>query len=169
MNLSPHFTLAELCTTSRLDTLDADKDGNRAERFPNVPGPVHVKRLRLLCVNVLEPIRLALGVPIRVSSGFRSKALNVAIKGAKGSQHCDGDAADCEPLGMDIEAAFRKVAAMIREGTLPADQAIIYLTGGFFHVSYAGDAGRREVLRSAAASGSGGPYSPYLGPANNAA
>lgn len=163
--LSDHFTLGELTVTTRPDADDADGDGNRSEPMPNEPGAAEIKALRLLCVNVLEPVRAALGVPLRVNSGFRSRALNTAIKGAKGSQHMKGEAADVRPIDMDVETAFRKIAAMIREGRLPADQAIVYKKGNFIHLSHSAAGNRREVLRSLAASGSGGPYEPYTGPA----
>jgi zinc D-Ala-D-Ala carboxypeptidase len=161
--ISDHFTRAELTVTTRPDDADADGDGNRSEPMPNAPGDAETKALRLLAVNVLEPVRAALGVPLKVTSGFRSKALNTAIKGAKHSQHMAGEAADVRPLGMSVEQAFRKIAAMIREGNLPADQAIVYGKGNFIHLSHT-PTPRREVLRSLAASGSQGPYEPYTGP-----
>ena len=163
--LSPHFTIAELTVTTRPDTGDADGDGNTSETVPNVPGDAEIKALRLLAVNVLEPVRAALGVPLEVTSGYRSRALNTAIKGAKNSQHMKGEAADVRPIGMSIEAAFRKVAALVKSGALPVDQAIVYGKGNFIHLSFSATSAKREVLRSLAASGSGGPYEPYAGPA----
>ena len=166
ITISDHFSLAELTVTTRPDADDADGDGNRSEPMPNEPGAAELKALRLLAANVLEPVRAGLGVPLKVTSGFRSRALNTAIKGSKSSQHMAGEAADVRPLGMDVETAFRKIAAMIREGNLPADQAIVYEKGSFIHLSFtASRPPRRQVLRSLAASGSAGPYEPYAGPA----
>ena len=97
-----------------------------------------------------------LGVPLRVTSGFRSSAVNQAIKGAAGSQHMRGEAADIVPVGMDVETAMGRIVA----ARLPVDQLIVYPRGGFLHVSHAAQrVQRNELLRSAAPGGSGGPYS----------
>ena len=143
--MTPHFTLAEFTRTGT--------------GLPNEPMPSHVAALTSLCLHVLEPIRTLLGVPLRVTSGFRSSAVNAAIKGAAGSQHLKGEAADIVPVGMDVETAMARIAA----ARIPVDQLIDYPRGGFIHVSYAaGKAQRRQLLRSDAAGGSGGPYHPWL-------
>ena len=143
--MTPHFTLAEFTRTGT--------------GLPNEPMPSHVAALTSLCLHVLEPIRTLLGVPLRVTSGFRSSAVNAAIKGAAGSQHLKGEAADIVPVGMDVETAMARIAA----ARIPVDQLIVYPRGGFIHVSYAaGKAQRRQLLRSDAAGGSGGQYHPWL-------
>lgn len=144
MNLSPHFTLAELTRTGT--------------GLANDPAPSQVAALTSLCLHVLEPIRALLGVPLRVTSGFRSSAVNSAIKGAAGSQHLKGEAVDFVPVGMDVETAMGRIVA----SKLPVDQLIVYARGGFLHVSHAAQRVQRgAVLRSAAPGGSGGPYSPW--------
>jgi len=145
VSLSPNFTLAEFTRTST--------------GLPNDPPPSRVAALTSLCTHVLEPIRALLGVPLRVTSGYRSPAVNQAIKGAAGSQHMLGEAADIVPVGMDVETAMARIVA----ARIPVDQLIVYPLGGFLHVSYAaGKAQRRQLLRSDAAGGSGGPYHPWL-------
>lgn len=49
----------------------------------------------------LERIRAALEFPITITSGYRSKELNEAIKGSVNSQHCKGEAVDftCRDFG----------------------------------------------------------------------
>jgi uncharacterized protein YcbK (DUF882 family) len=142
LTLSPHFTLAELTRTGT--------------GLANDPAPSQVAALTSLCLHVLEPIRALLGVPLRVTSGFRSSAVNSAIKGAAGSQHLKGEAADFVPVGMDVETAMGRIVA----SKLPVDQLIVYPRGGFIHVSHASQrVQRNELLRSAAPGGSGGPYS----------
>lgn len=169
MNLSPHFPLAELTVTGRPDAGDADGDGNTNETIPNEPGAAELKALTLLALRVLEPVRAVVlacgGRGLKVTSGFRSRALNLAIKGSKGSEHLKGEAADTRPIGTSVAVVFGKVAAIVRAGGLPVDQLILYPRGGFFHVSIAlGPAAPKcEVLVSAAAGGSGGPYEPYRG------
>ena len=140
--MTPHFTLAEFTRTGT--------------GLPNEPMPSHVAALTSLCLHVLEPIRTLLGVPLRVTSGFRSSAVNAAIKGAAGSQHLKGEACDFVPVGMDVETAMGRIVA----SKLPVDQLIVYPRGGFLHVSHASQRVQRgELLRSAAPGGSGGPYS----------
>ena len=140
--MTPHFSLAELTRTGT--------------GLPNDPPPSRVAALTSLCTHVLEPIRALLGVPLRITSGYRSAVVNQAIKGAVGSQHMLGEAADIVPVGMDVETAMARIAA----ARIPVDQLIVYPRGGFLHVSYAaGRVQRGELLRSAAPGGSGGPYS----------
>lgn len=79
MNLSKDFTLEELIRTST--------------GLDNTPSEEEIENLRSLCVNVLQPARDALG-PIKVTSGFRSPAVNAKIGGAPSSQHVKGQAAD---------------------------------------------------------------------------
>lgn len=144
MSLSPHFTLAELTRTGT--------------GLANDPAPSQVAALTSLCLHVLEPIRALLGVPLRVTSGFRSSAVNAAIKGAAGSQHMRGEAVDFVPVGIDVETAMRRIAT----ARLPVDQLIVYPRGGFLHVSHVAQRVQRgDLLRSAAPGGSGGPYSKW--------
>jgi len=79
MNLSENFTLAELIRTST--------------GLDNTPNEEQIENLRLLCVNVLQPARDALGV-IKITSGFRAPDVNAKIGGAPSSQHVKGQAAD---------------------------------------------------------------------------
>jgi len=83
MKLTKNFSLAEFIQS---DT--AERHG-----INNNPTAEHIENLRLLCVNVLQPLRDAVG-PIRISSGYRSEALNNAVNGSKTSDHSHGRAAD---------------------------------------------------------------------------
>lgn len=146
--ISDHFTFGELVVSRR--------------GVANEPGDAEIKALRLLAANVLEPVRAALGVPLRVNSGFRSPALNEAAHGSPTSQHMKGEAADVVPVGLDPEVAMRKIAGMVRESGLPVDQAILYRGGKFLHLSFtATRAPRRQLLVTDARGGAGGPYAPY--------
>ena len=53
-----------------------------------------IPNLKALCENVLQPLRDAVGVPVKISSGYRCPALNKAVKGSATSQHMKGEAAD---------------------------------------------------------------------------
>ena len=50
--------------------------------------------LRVLVENILDPVRLLLGKPIKVNSGFRSPDVNHAVGGVSSSLHLKGMAAD---------------------------------------------------------------------------
>jgi zinc D-Ala-D-Ala carboxypeptidase len=83
MNLSPHFTLAELTRSDTAIRLGID----------NVPPPEIVPRLVLLA-ELLERIRATLNCPVIVTSGYRCEQLNAAIGGVTSSDHSRGHAAD---------------------------------------------------------------------------
>lgn len=118
--LSPHFRLSELTLT---------RTG-----LPNQPDPGAIDALRVLCTEVLEPWREAVG-PLRVSSGFRSEAVNTAVGGVRGSQHARGEAADIVPLRVPRVQAWSALLQLIADG-LPVDQAIVYETTRHIHVSH---------------------------------
>ena len=88
MKLSPHFTLAELTTTSHPDLQDD-------------PSVEVIINLVYLCAVVLEPLRKMLGHPVRINSGYRSARLNKEVGGVPSSYHLTGRAADifCKSLG----------------------------------------------------------------------
>ena len=94
--LSPHFTLQEM-TESRT----AQKHG-----ILNVPPEEAVENLRALCVHTLEPLRNALGLPVVITSGYRTKALNnLLAHSSDRSQHMAGQAADFWVQGLTFGRA----------------------------------------------------------------
>ena len=83
--LSPHFTLQELCASRTAEKLG----------IVNVPSELEVENLRRLCEGCLEPLRVAIGLPVIITSGFRTKALNDKLAHASStSQHMRGQASD---------------------------------------------------------------------------
>lgn len=54
----------------------------------------------------LEEIRRVLGVPMKITSGFRNNALNKAVGGSPTSGHAKGVCADFKPIGMSVEDAY---------------------------------------------------------------
>lgn len=85
MNLTKHFTLAEMVASQTAARLGID----------NTPSPEIVENLRRTAA-LLEECRTILGnKPIIVSSGYRCPALNKAVGGVPGkSAHVTGQAAD---------------------------------------------------------------------------
>lgn len=83
MQLTQHFTLAELTKSSTAERLGLD----------NTPPPEVLPALTSTA-EMLERIRSTLGVPVTVTSGYRAWAVNKAVKGATTSDHAQGRAAD---------------------------------------------------------------------------
>lgn len=79
-----YFTLQELTRSETAVRLGID----------NKPGADEYCALAMLAERVLDPARKALGMPVMVTSGYRSAALNKAVGGVANSQHCKGEAAD---------------------------------------------------------------------------
>jgi len=98
MNLSEHFTFAELTATDHR-TLD------------NTPDPTALANLHRLAA-FLEQVREVLGGrAVMVNSAFRSKAVNDAVGSKDTSQHRLGCAADIRVPGMTPDAVVRAVRA----------------------------------------------------------
>lgn len=130
--MTPHFTLDELTVSQ-----EAARSG-----IKNTPNADQTESLRLLCVNVLEPLRNRVKRPIVVSSGFRSVTINRRIGGSQASQHCKGQAVDFSVPGMTPDEVCELVIAM----KLPFDQLISEF-GAWTHVSYS-PRHRRQALRA---------------------
>lgn len=62
----------------------------------NTPDSEQFSNMVYVAENVFQPIREHFGVPIYVSSFFRSEALNKAIRGSSSSTHMKGEAMDLD-------------------------------------------------------------------------
>lgn len=100
MKLTENFTFDELTSTSHNELLEENRES--AKSF--------MKQLKYVA-GTLEEIRAILGVPLRVTSGFRNNALNKAVGGSPTSGHTKGLCADIIPLGMDAVEAQKKIIA----------------------------------------------------------
>lgn len=56
--------------------------------------PEHKENAKALALNIFEPLREHRGVPIKVTSGYRSLTLNKIVGGSTSSQHMKGEAMD---------------------------------------------------------------------------
>ena len=110
-NITMHFTIEEMYASDTAKRLGIN----------NKPSTQQMINLVYLCAYVLEPLRVAMGKPIKISSGFRCQELNKKVGGVYNSQHLKGQAADIDIQG---DMAFgRKIFDYIRDH-LPFDQLI---------------------------------------------
>ena len=141
MKISTHLNLAEV---TRSET--AKRHG-----IDNTPTAEHLENFKILAERVFEPIRAHFGVPIFISSGYRSKALNEFIKGSPSSQHCKGQAIDIDMDGGNGEVTNRMVFDFIKN-KLDFDQLIWEIGTDFnpdwVHVSFMKSGNRKQKLKA---------------------
>lgn len=142
MILSKNFTLNEFTKS-----VSAIRNG-----IDNSPNAEHIRNIQLLVKYVLQPIREALGRPIRVTSGYRSEALNKLIGGSKKSQHCKGQAADLQ-FKVDGVMSNKIIWDKIIELDLPFDQMINEFNYSWIHISYNEEHNRKAMLEAYKESG----------------
>ena len=136
MNLSRNFTLQELTKS----------DTAIRKNIDNNPNADQIEKLKALCENILQPVRDHYG-RVKVTSGFRSMQLCIAIGSSANSQHAQAEAADFECIGVDNA----ELADWIHDN-LPYDQLIVeyYKPGepnsGWIHCSYTDKNPRKQFL-----------------------
>ena len=122
-------------------TFDEFEYSHTAEKLGlknEIPTETVRRAVRLLVLNVLQPLRDTYGKPLFVNSGYRSSDLNKAVGGSNSSQHLRGEAADIaaeDPL---------LLLRLIKENNLPFDQLIIY--DDFIHISYSSSGKQRARI-----------------------
>ena len=154
MNLTRNFSLQELTKSDTAIRLGID----------NQPNADQIDKLKMLCERVLQPVRDHFG-RVKVTSGFRSSELCVAIGSSANSQHAKAEAADFEVLGVDNA----EVADWIKMNC-ETDQLILefYTPGepnsGWIHASYVEFNPRAQYMR-AYKEGNKTKYKPIVGKA----
>ena len=106
-----HFTIEELYAS----------DYAKAHGIDNKPTTQKMINLVYLAAYVLEPLRVAMNRPIKISSGYRCEKLNAAVGGVRNSQHLKGQAAD---ICIDGDMAFGKRIFDYIKNHLQFDQLI---------------------------------------------
>ncbi len=138
MNLSRNFTLSELIKS---DT--AIRKG-----IDNNPNAEQIDKLKMLCEKILQPVRDHFG-RVKVTSGYRSPELCVAIGSSLTSQHSKAEAVDFECVGVDNA----EVADWVKMNC-ETDQLILeyYTPGepnsGWIHASYIPFQPRAQYIRA---------------------
>lgn len=82
-DLTEHFSFAEMTASTTAKRLG----------LPNIPDSAALYQLTKTA-NMLERVRKLLGVPVTVTSAYRSPEVNKAVGGRTSSDHCKGMAAD---------------------------------------------------------------------------
>jgi zinc D-Ala-D-Ala carboxypeptidase len=136
MKLSTHLDLSEIIRS----------DSAKRNGISNMPTPDHIENFKILATKVFEPIREHFGVPIRISSGYRSAELNKCIGGSATSQHSTGEAIDIDQDGTTI--TNKQVFDYIKDN-LAFDQLINEFNYAWVHVSYKANGKQRgEILEA---------------------
>ena len=139
--LSPNFRVSEFTESATA----------RSHGIKNEPSPEQVDNLKALCQGCLEPLRAELGLPVVITSGYRTKALNSMVAhSSERSQHMLGQAADfyVAPGQSGLsrrELLIKAFRLIILDESIDYDQLILYPS--FIHVSYVSrERNRRTIL-----------------------
>lgn len=132
--MAQYFTIEELCAS---DT--AKKKG-----IDNRPSPNMVNELQKT-IDFLNPIREAWGSPIKVTSGYRSEALNKAVSGVSNSSHKYGWAVDLQPAKGTVREFWSFLKGYLKGSKTPFGQCLIEKSGmtQWVHLSRKDTSGQR--------------------------
>ena len=156
MELTRNFSLSEL--------IKSDTAIRRG--INNNPNAGQIENLKLLCENILQPVRDHFG-RVKITSGYRSTELCTAIGSSVNSQHAKAEAADFECVGVDNA----ELADWIHR-ELSYDQLIVeyYTPGepnsGWIHCSWIAEQPRASFLWAYKSEGKT-KYKPILGKAKD--
>jgi len=134
-NISKHISYTEATENKR--------------NIENIPNDIQLKNMVVLAETVFEPLREAFGVPLHITSFFRSKALNEAVGGSSTSQHLEGCAMDIDGDLSGIDNVL--IGDWIRDN-LEFDQLIYEKYNkeknkcNWIHVSYRKNKNRKQIL-----------------------
>jgi hypothetical protein len=143
MKLSQHLSLSEVTRSE-----SAKRNG-----ISNMPTEQHIANFKLLAEKVFEPVRVHFGVPIHISSAYRSIELNRVVKGSLTSQHCTGEAIDVDMDGSTSGVTNKMVFDYIKDN-LEFDQLINEFDYSWVHVSYKSTGKqRKQVLKAVRVNG----------------
>jgi len=150
MQLSKNLSLLEMTNSQTAKRLG----------ISNQPTEAHLASMKVLAETIFQPIREHFAKPIWISSGYRSEALNKAIKGSKTSQHCKGEAMDIDMDGKGGPENF-EIFNFIKNN-LPFDQ-LIWEFGNdqnpdWVHVSYSTLGSQRGQILQAKRNSAGKTY-----------
>ena len=159
--LSQNFNLEEFTASSTA----------KAKGISNIPIAVHKSNLKYLCVSVLEPLRTLLNAKyttyqgkkvksasIKITSGYRSPALNKAVGGSTTSAHTQGLAADFDVVinftdgtkkTIPYTETYENIKGWVKVGKLTLDQLIQEKSGfsTWIHIGLKPDNNRKQFMK----------------------
>ena len=113
----------------------------------NTPTEEHLEAMVTVAEKIFQPLREWCNHPIRINSFYRSKALNMAVKGSLTSSHSLGEAIDVDSLGEKTNA---ELFTYIKDN-LDFDQLIwefgTDLNPDWIHFSYTNE-NRKQILKA---------------------
>lgn len=133
--LSNNFTLEEMTNSYKA----------KSKGIKNIPNEVEKENLRTLCQYILQPIRDKYDKPIIVTSGYRCKALNDAVGGARTSDHINGDAADI--ICSDNKELYRIIVHLIASKVIEVGQLINEHNYKWIHISNPTEKHYNEIFK----------------------
>lgn len=122
-----YFSISELTHSDTAVSLGMD----------NTPTKEQAENLERLVRHVLDPIRQQWGRPLKVTSGFRSPAINFEVGGVEDSYHMDGCAADITagstPANSELMSLIRTMHLM---GILRLTECYADMQRRYIHIAY---------------------------------
>lgn len=112
--MAKYFTLKELCASRKAVEYGIDN-------FPTFEIAAHLQQL---ADTILDPLRIAWGSAIRVTSGYRCTRLNDIVGGVATSAHKTGFAADLQPVNGKNEDLISFARTWVRVHGIKFDQLI---------------------------------------------
>ena len=142
--MSDHFSIKELTYSDTAVRLGID----------NTPNDEILKNLQLVTQHILEEVRNYFDKPVKVTSGYRSEKLCLAIGSKATSQHTLGQAVDFEVIGIPNQVVSDWIV-----NNLDFDQCILEFwnpneyNSGWVHCSYKPSGNRKMYLKAYNANG----------------
>lgn len=134
-----YFTIEELTQSETAERLGIDNTPNEKQKV----------NMRLLILEILDPLREEFGKEIIVNSGFRCEELNIAVAGALNSHHkCKNGYAAADITAVN-KRDNKRLFELVQEMNLPFCQ-LIWEQGNeeypeWVHISYNTKDIRKEV------------------------
>jgi uncharacterized protein YcbK (DUF882 family) len=110
----------------------------------NVPNELELEAMKYVAENLFEPIREWYDKPITVSSFYRCRELNKAVRGSLTSGHMLGNSID---ITTRSKVENKKIFDFIKLSGLDYDQVIWEYGGVWIHISLKKSGNRKQVLK----------------------
>lgn len=147
MKLTEHFTRCEMEKSAKAEQYD----------IPNVCPDDLLGNMTMVAMQ-LEKIRDHYGVPVDVSSCYRSPAVNRLVGGSKTSAHCSAMAADFTVRGIANIDVCRWASINIPEFDQIINEFPESESGGWVHIGFTHKTPRRQLMTA----NKGNPKTVYL-------